>query len=118
MENDVTLKLKRGVKLPVIMAPMFLISNPKMVLDACKAGIIGTFPLLNARTAEVLDQWMLEIKTGMQKLKEERSNEELPMWGVNFVSHHSANKRYNEDLALIEKHQPDRKSTRLNSVTQ
>jgi nitronate monooxygenase len=104
MGHQATEKLKRGVKLPVIMAPMFLISNPKMVLEACEAGIIGTFPALNARTTEDLDQWMTEINQGVKVL--ERKNGEVPAsWGVNFISHRS-NKRFAEDLALIGKHQP------------
>ena len=59
------------------MAPMFLISNPKMVLEACGSGIIGTFPALNARTTEQLDDWMQEITDGLQQLKEE-NGKKLP----------------------------------------
>ncbi|WP_156854838.1 nitronate monooxygenase family protein [Oceanobacillus sp. AG] len=104
MTNEATKKLLQGVKLPVIMAPMFLISNPKMVLEACGSGIIGTFPALNARTTEQLDDWMQEITDGLQQLKEENGEETAP-WGINFISHRS-NKRFTEDLALIEKYQP------------
>lgn len=104
MGNQATLLLKKGVKLPVILAPMFLISNPKMVLEACEAGIIGTFPALNARTTEDLNQWMREITDGLQAIKEKTGEEPGP-WGVNFISHRS-NKRFLDDLALIEKYQP------------
>lgn len=104
MGNQATIQLKKGVKLPVILAPMFLISNPKMVLEACEAGIIGTFPALNARTTEDLDNWMTEITDGLEGLKK-KNNEEPAPWGVNFISHRS-NKRFQEDLSLIEKHQP------------
>lgn len=104
MESQATIQLKKGVKLPVILAPMFLISNPKMVVEACEAGIIGTFPALNARTTEALDHWMTEITDGLDALKT-KNNEEPAPWGVNFISHRS-NKRFQEDLALIEKHQP------------
>lgn len=104
MGNQATEKLKKGVKLPAIMAPMFLISNPKMVLEACEAGIIGTFPALNARTTEDLDQWMTEVNQGLKELEEKNGEVPAP-WGVNFISHRS-NKRFAEDLALIEKHQP------------
>jgi len=97
-------KLKQGVKLPVIMAPMFLISNPKMVLEACESGIIGTFPALNARTNEQLDEWMKEITDGIAALKAKNGEEPAP-WGVNFISHQS-NKRFTEDLELIKKYQP------------
>lgn len=104
MGNQATIQLKKGVKLPVILAPMFLISNPKMVLEASEAGIIGTFPALNARTTEDLDNWMTEITDGLEGLKK-KNNEEPAPWGVNFISHRS-NKRFQEDLSLIEKHQP------------
>lgn len=104
MTNEATKQLMQGVKLPVIMAPMFLISNPKMVLEACEAGIIGTFPALNTRTTELLDEWMKEISEGIEKLEEKNGEEPAP-WGVNFISHRS-NKRFTEDLRLIEKYQP------------
>ncbi|MEK4306087.1 NAD(P)H-dependent flavin oxidoreductase [Oceanobacillus sp. FSL K6-0251] len=97
--------IKKKMELPVIMAPMFLISNPNMVVGACEAGIIGTFPALNARTKDVLDSWMAEINERLQE--KEAANPEAAMapWGVNFISH-SSNKRFYEDLELIEKHQP------------
>lgn len=104
MTNEAIEKLKKGVELPVIMAPMFLISNPKMVLEACEAGIIGTFPALNARTTGKLDEWMREIREGLQAIKAKNGKEPAP-WGVNFISHRS-NKRFQEDLSLIAKHKP------------
>lgn len=104
MGNQATIQLKKGNKLPVILAPMFLISNPKMVLEACEAGIIGTFPALNARTTEDLNQWMTEITSGLEALRE-KNGEEPAAWGVNFISHRS-NKRFKEDLDLIKKYQP------------
>lgn len=104
MTKDAVEKLKQGVKIPVIMAPMFLISNPKMVLAACEAGIIGTFPALNARTTETLDQWMYDITKGIEKLQE-KYGEPPAAWGVNFISHRT-NKRFEEDLALIETYKP------------
>lgn len=113
MSNEANVKLKKGVKLPVIMAPMFLISNPKMVLEACESGIVGTFPALNARTTEDLDQWMKEIRKGLETYEEKNAEPAAP-WGVNFISHRS-NKRFAEDLALIEKHQPPLVITSLGS---
>lgn len=103
MTNEATKKLLRGVKLPVIMAPMFLISNPEMVLEACDAGIIGTFPALNTRTTEQLDDWMREITEGLRL--REKDGKALAPWGINFISHRS-NKRFKEDLTLIKKYKP------------
>lgn len=83
-------------KLPIIVAPMFLISNFAMVIEASKAGLIGSFPLLNARPVETCAQWLVEIK------------EALPTepWAVNFICHPVANPRFEDDLKLIETHQP------------
>ncbi|WP_067726202.1 NAD(P)H-dependent flavin oxidoreductase [Oceanobacillus damuensis] len=97
--------LKRKLTLPVIMAPMFLISNPKMVISACESGIIGSFPALNARTRETLDEWMGEINTVLEQKRMENPESEIAPWAINFISHKS-NKRFFEDLELIQKHQP------------
>ncbi len=82
--------------LPIIVAPMFLVSNPKMVIEASRTGAIGSFPLLNARPASTCAEWLEEIKT------------ELPteQWAVNFICHPVANTRFEEDLQLIEQFQP------------
>ena len=49
------------LSLPVIGSPLFIISNPKLVIEQCKAGIVGAMPSLNARPAEQLDEWLAEI---------------------------------------------------------
>ena len=51
------------LRLPVIGSPMFIVSNPDLVIAQCKAGIVGSFPALNARPAEVLEQWIVRIKS-------------------------------------------------------
>ncbi|MFJ7405428.1 MULTISPECIES: NAD(P)H-dependent flavin oxidoreductase [unclassified Lysinibacillus] len=83
-------------RLPIIVAPMFLISNPAMVIEASRAGAIGSFPLLNARPASTCAEWLQEIK------------EALPTepWAVNFICHPVANARFEEDLQLIEEYEP------------
>jgi nitronate monooxygenase len=50
------------LNLPVVAAPMFLISGPKLVIECCKNGIVGTFPALNQRTTEGFEDWIIEIK--------------------------------------------------------
>lgn len=92
-------------ELPVIAAPMFLVSSPAMVIEACKAGIIGTFPLLNARTGDILEEWMLEITRELQKAKEKDMTQTISPWGVNLNVHRS-NVRYEPDVELIKKHKP------------
>jgi nitronate monooxygenase len=83
-------------RLPLIIAPMFLVSTPEMVIEAGKAGVIGSFPLLNARPVEVCERWLTMIK--------ERLPDEL--WAVNFICHKKSNPRYADDLELINRYQP------------
>lgn len=105
MEQNVKTKLRDSVDIPVIMAPMFIISNPKMVINACASGIIGTFPALNARTGDILEEWMQEINTETAKLKSENPEKKIAPWGINFIVHRS-NQRFKEDLELIKTYQP------------
>lgn len=82
--------------LPVIVAPMFLISTPQMVIESSKAGMIGTFPLLNARPASECAKWLEEVKSALP----------TEPWGVNFICHERENVRYAEDFALIQQYEP------------
>jgi len=104
MTNSKVEQIKESLKLPVIMAPMFLVSNPKMVINACKSGIVGSFPALNARTADILEEWMQQINQELEAYEDESPGKAGP-WAINFVAHRT-NNRYKEDLALIEKYQP------------
>lgn len=105
MTKEKIQSMKKSMKLPVIMAPMFLVSNPKMTIEACKAGIVGTFPALNARTGDILETWMEEITTELEQAKNAHPEQQIAPWGINFITHRS-NKRYHEDLKLLEKYQP------------
>lgn len=71
--------LQKGLKLPVIAAPMFLVSGPDLVVEACNAGIVGTFPSLNQRTTEGYRAWLHEIKA--------RLNPDAAAYGVNHIVH-------------------------------
>ena len=64
------------LSLPVIGAPLFIISNPRLVIEQCKAGIIGSMPALNARPAEQLDEWLTEITDALAA--HDRANPESP----------------------------------------
>ncbi|WP_010530125.1 NAD(P)H-dependent flavin oxidoreductase [Lentibacillus jeotgali] len=105
MSKEVITEMKQSMKLPVIMAPMFLVSNPKMIIQACKAGIVGTFPALNARTGDILEDWMVQITEELEQLKHNSPDQMAAPWGINFITHRS-NKRYEEDLKLIKKYKP------------
>jgi nitronate monooxygenase len=82
-----------GCKYPIIAAPMFLVSNPEMVIQSTLAGGVGTFPTLNCRSLYELEDWILRIKEKVG---------DLP-WGVNLILHKS-NKRLEEDKAIVLKH--------------
>ncbi|WP_449355413.1 NAD(P)H-dependent flavin oxidoreductase [Virgibacillus natechei] len=105
MQKENLQQIKDSTKLPVIMAPMFLVSNPKMTINACEAGIIGSFPALNARTNAILEEWMEQITTELAEIKRENPDKKIAPWAINFISHRT-NKRFEEDLKLIEKYQP------------
>lgn len=110
-------QIKEQLRIPVIMAPMFLISNPLMVINACKAGIIGTFPALNARTSEILDEWMAEINDELEGFRKENPQKRIAPWGINIICNKS-NTRFKEDLQLIEKYQPSIVITSLGDPSQ
>lgn len=105
LPNKLPMNLSNQLSLPVINAPMFLVSSPDMVLESCKNGIIGTFPLLNARTSDLLENWMKHISEELSKAREEDPSAKIAPWGVNLIVHRT-NKRFEEDLELIKKYEP------------
>ncbi|MBU8906106.1 NAD(P)H-dependent flavin oxidoreductase [Desertibacillus haloalkaliphilus] len=105
MKNTLPQQLTEQLEIPVIAAPMFLISSPKLVIESCKSGIIGSFPLLNARTGAILEDWLQQITTELEQIKSEEPSRRVAPWAVNFIVHRS-NKRFEEDLELIKKYQP------------
>ena len=60
-----------SLSMPVVAAPMFLISGPQLVIECCKNGIVGTFPALNQRSSEGFEEWLIEIKTALKAFEEE-----------------------------------------------
>ncbi len=102
------------LRLPVVAAPMFLISGPSLVLAACRAGIVGAFPTPNARPISQLFQWMQQITEGLAQAREVLGSELLGPWCANLVTH-SSNTRLAEDLALIAKFKPPIVVTALGS---
>ncbi len=102
------------LRLPVVAAPMFLISGPQLVLAACKAGIVGAFPTPNARPIEQLDQWMRQITEGLAAARDEHADARLGPWCANLVTH-SSNNRLAEDLELVARYKPPVVVTALGS---
>lgn len=103
-QSDSLQKLKEHLRIPVIAAPMFLVSNPSLVIEACLSGVIGSFPAPNARTIVDLDNWLLTITTALQKAREKGENP--AGWAINMITH-TTYQRFDEELALIKKYKPD-----------
>ncbi len=107
---------KDRLRLPVVAAPMFLTSGPELVIECCKAGIVGTFPALNQRSSEGFEGWLIEIKTALAEHAEATGSEPAP-FGVNLIVHKS-NPRLQADLALCVKHQVPLIITSLGAVAE
>ncbi len=110
----ISTNIKNRIRLPLISAPMFLVSGPDLVIAACKSGIIGSFPTMNARTVEILDLWMGQISTEIEQSRTADPSALIGPWAANLIVHQS-NKRLQPDLELISKHQPDIVITALGS---
>jgi len=102
-KNETAKNLRGKLDLPLIAAPMFLISNPKLALACCEEGIMGSFPALNCRTPEELDTWLTEMNDGIAKLKKDNPDKKIAPYAVNLIVHKS-NPRLQEDLELCVKH--------------
>ena len=94
---------KGRLSLPVIAAPLFIISVPDLVIAQCKAGVVGSFPALNARPAAMLDEWLARIKEELAAYDQAHPERPSAPFAVNQIVHKS-NNRLDQDLALCEKH--------------
>ena len=101
---------------PVVAAPMFLISDPELVIACCKNGIVGTFPALNQRTTEGFEQWVVQIKTALAQFEEETGKKAAP-FGVNLIVN-PTNIRVQPDLEICIKHKVPIIITSLGAVSQ
>jgi nitronate monooxygenase len=113
MQRDVD-ALKRQMTLPLIVAPMFLVSGPELVLAACREGVMGSFPFPNARTIGILDEWMTRINRELAALRAAEPGRTVAPWAANMVVHSSYD-RLQEELELVAKHQPPVVITALGS---
>ena len=92
-----------GLRLPIIAAPMFLASGPELVIECCKAGIIGSFPSLNPRTTGDLEEWLTTISGALDNGHRESDIPSAP-YAVNLIVHQS-NPRVKDDIEVIVRHQ-------------
>lgn len=96
--------LQDNLSLPVIGAPMFIVSNPDLVIAQCKAGIVGSFPALNARPAEQLEVWLQRITTELKDYKQANPDKKVAPFAVNQIVHQS-NDRLQHDLDICVKYE-------------
>ena len=96
--------IKDNISIPVIGAPLFLISVPDLVIAQCKAGIIGSFPALNARPQHVLEEWIVRIKIELQEYQEQNPDKKVAPFAVNQICHGS-NDRLQGDMEICVKHE-------------
>ena len=91
------------VPFPVIGSPLFIISNPKLVIAQCKAGIVGSMPALNARPASQLDEWLAEITESLEAHNRAHPDQPAAPFAINQIVHKS-NDRLEQDMALCAKY--------------
>ncbi len=96
-------KLQGRLSLPAIASPMFIVSGPELVIAQCKAGIVGSFPSLNARPESLLDEWLDRIKSELAQHDARHPDRPSAPFAVNLIVH-KTNNRLEHDLAVCEKH--------------
>ena len=94
----------QNLELPIIGSPMFIISGPELVIAQCKAGIVGSFPALNARPAEELEKWIVRIKLELDQYQKDNPDKKVAPFAVNQICHPS-NNRLEHDTEVCRKHE-------------
>ncbi len=97
-------QLKDKLCMPVIGAPLFLVSGPDLVIAQCKAGIVGSFPALNARPQNVLDEWITRIKSELKEYQDQNPDAKVAPFAVNQICH-ASNDRLMQDMETCVKHE-------------
>ncbi len=95
--------LDGALRIPVIGAPMFIVSGPELVIAQCKAGIVGAFPALNARPPEKLDEWLTQIREELDAHRQTNPAHRVAPYAVNQICHHS-NDRLEHDMEVCVRH--------------
>ena len=96
-------ELFAGLRAPVIGAPMFLVSGPELVIEQCKAGVVGSFPALNARPQEQLDVWLTQIEDALAHARHANPAAKIAPFAVNLIVN-TANKRLEHDIEVVARH--------------
>ena len=106
--------MRARLSLPLICAPMFLVSGPELVIAACRNGVIGSFPAPNARPLEVLDAWMERIAAELADCERSEPGRRVAPWSLNLAVHSSYD-RLPAELELVQRHRPPIVITALGS---
>ncbi len=109
--------LTRNLRLPLVAAPMFLISGPELALACCREGVIGSFPALNQRTSEGFEAWLVQMNTELARLRQDQPESPLAPYAVNLIVHRT-NPRWQADLELCVKHEVPIVITSLGAASQ
>lgn len=109
-------KMRSLLRLPVVCAPMFLVSGPELVVSACRAGIVGSFPAPNALTIDIFEEWLDRITGELAISRKRPVSGGTDIWAMNLVVH-STYERLEKELVLIEKYRPPIVITALGSPT-
>ena len=110
----IPIQFQGRLAIPAVAAPMFLVSNPDLVVEACRAGIIGTFPALNRRSSADYETWLVEIRERLDRIERETGRAPAP-FGVNLIVHKS-NPRLQADLEISIRHKVPLIITSLGAV--
>jgi nitronate monooxygenase len=106
--------LKNRLQIPAVAAPMFLASGPELVIETCKAGMVGSFPALNQRTSAGFEEWLNIINSALAAFEKDTGKQAAP-FAVNLIVH-KTNPRLEADLALCVKHKVPMIITSLGAV--
>ncbi|MEM9332863.1 MAG: nitronate monooxygenase family protein [Pseudomonadota bacterium] len=107
--------LKTDLRIPAVAAPLFIISHPELVLAQCKAGVVGSFPSLNARPESQLDEWLAEITEELEAHKKANPGKKVAPFAVNQIVH-TSNNRLEHDLTMCVKYKVPIVITSLGAV--
>ncbi|GAA4411219.1 hypothetical protein GCM10011450_28600 [Advenella faeciporci] len=103
MTNPIVEKLHQQMTLPVICSPMFIVSSPALVIEQCKSGVIGSMPALNARPAELLDDWLAQISETLDDVRNKEPGRKVAPYAINQIIH-ASNDRLDNDMQTCAKH--------------
>ncbi|MGB3288244.1 MAG: nitronate monooxygenase family protein [Burkholderiaceae bacterium] len=103
MPRSTVQELYRHLALPVISAPMFIVSGPELVIAQCASGIVGSMPALNARPQGLLTEWLTQIETALAELKAREPQRTIAPYAINHIIHKS-NDRLAQDLEVCARH--------------